>query len=300
MARDQIPGVAVGVVERGHLSFARGFGYRDVEKHLPVTPDTLFSSRLLLQGVHGYGGRASRTRAGWARHSRAQVPSRLFAARPRGLRDFDAARSSHAQERIAPPRSLLVSGPVRARRALRAPSIPRAQRPSPHAVAIQQPDVRRRRLHRREGFGRELGELAGVSILVPLDMRRTLLSAEAMEADADHASPLRDPHGQRTKDTHAEGLERHRARGSRANERAGVARWLTFHATRSPGLLDDGMWRELHRPQAEMPKSDQPEVWTPITPWVDPSELPRPSPGGPQRRHRRIRGIWPRDRTRAH
>ena len=43
MARDQIPGVAVGVVERGHLVFARGFGYRDVDKHLPVTPDTLFA-----------------------------------------------------------------------------------------------------------------------------------------------------------------------------------------------------------------------------------------------------------------
>ena len=43
MARDQIPGVAVGVVERGHLAFARGFGYRDVDKHLPVTPDTLFA-----------------------------------------------------------------------------------------------------------------------------------------------------------------------------------------------------------------------------------------------------------------
>ena len=42
MARDQIPGVAVGVVERGHLVFARGFGYRDVDQRLPVTPDTLF------------------------------------------------------------------------------------------------------------------------------------------------------------------------------------------------------------------------------------------------------------------
>ena len=31
MARDQIPGVAVGVVEGGRLVFARGFGYRDVE-----------------------------------------------------------------------------------------------------------------------------------------------------------------------------------------------------------------------------------------------------------------------------
>src|SRR3954467_7928381 len=43
MARDQIPGVAVGVVERGHLASARGFGYRDVERHLPVPPDTLFA-----------------------------------------------------------------------------------------------------------------------------------------------------------------------------------------------------------------------------------------------------------------
>ena len=43
MARDQIPGVAVGVVEQGHLVYARGFGYRDVDKHLPVMPDTLFA-----------------------------------------------------------------------------------------------------------------------------------------------------------------------------------------------------------------------------------------------------------------
>src|SRR5690606_5250479 len=35
-------GVAVGVVERGHLVFARGFGYRDLEDRLSITPDTLF------------------------------------------------------------------------------------------------------------------------------------------------------------------------------------------------------------------------------------------------------------------
>ena len=42
-----------------------------------------------------------------------------------------------------------------------------------------------------------------------------------------------------------------------------LARWLTFHATRSPALLGEGMWRELHRPQAEMPAPDQPEVQHP-------------------------------------
>ena len=36
-------GLAVGLVERGRLVFARGFGYRDTDTHLPVTPDTLFA-----------------------------------------------------------------------------------------------------------------------------------------------------------------------------------------------------------------------------------------------------------------
>lgn len=42
-----------------------------------------------------------------------------------------------------------------------------------------------------------------------------------------------------------------------------LARWLTFHATRSPELLGEGMWRELHRPQAEMPAPTEPEVQHP-------------------------------------
>lgn len=39
----QIPGVAVGVVVDGHVVYAKGFGYRDLEEKLPMTPDTLLS-----------------------------------------------------------------------------------------------------------------------------------------------------------------------------------------------------------------------------------------------------------------
>src|SRR5262249_39715309 len=42
-----------------------------------------------------------------------------------------------------------------------------------------------------------------------------------------------------------------------------LARWLTFHATRSPEVLGDAMWRELHRPQAEMPAPAEHEVQHP-------------------------------------
>lgn len=36
------PGVAVGIIIKGELVYAKGFGYRDLEKKLPVTPKTLF------------------------------------------------------------------------------------------------------------------------------------------------------------------------------------------------------------------------------------------------------------------
>jgi CubicO group peptidase (beta-lactamase class C family) len=39
----KVPGLAVGVVRDGETLLARGFGYRDVERELPVTPRTLFA-----------------------------------------------------------------------------------------------------------------------------------------------------------------------------------------------------------------------------------------------------------------
>lgn len=37
-----VAGVAIGVVHKDKLVYAKGFGYRDIEKKLPVTPETFF------------------------------------------------------------------------------------------------------------------------------------------------------------------------------------------------------------------------------------------------------------------
>ena len=37
-----VPGCGVGIVLKDKLVYAKGFGYRDIEKKLPVTPNTLF------------------------------------------------------------------------------------------------------------------------------------------------------------------------------------------------------------------------------------------------------------------
>ena len=71
-------------------------------------------------------------------------------------------------------------------------------------------------------------------ILVPLDMRRTLLSAEAMEADADHASPYAIRQGSVKKIPMLKGLSAIAPAGAVQTSVRDLARWLTFHATRSP------------------------------------------------------------------
>jgi CubicO group peptidase (beta-lactamase class C family) len=38
----QVPGCAIGIIKNGTLIYAKGFGYRDLENKLPVTPNTLF------------------------------------------------------------------------------------------------------------------------------------------------------------------------------------------------------------------------------------------------------------------
>ncbi|MCP4155874.1 MAG: beta-lactamase family protein [bacterium] len=42
MAKWKVPGLTVTVVKEGKVIFVKGFGYRDLEKKLRVTPDTLF------------------------------------------------------------------------------------------------------------------------------------------------------------------------------------------------------------------------------------------------------------------
>ncbi len=43
MAESNVPGMSVAIVRDGKVIYAKGFGYRDVEKKLPVTTDTLFA-----------------------------------------------------------------------------------------------------------------------------------------------------------------------------------------------------------------------------------------------------------------
>jgi CubicO group peptidase (beta-lactamase class C family) len=261
MARDQIPGVAVGVVEGGHLVFARGFGYRDVDKHLPVTPDTLFAlgscsktftaTAIALLADEGRIALDAPVRTYLADFS-LQDPVASATLTPRDLLTHQSGLPRHdffwyqapfsRDELYDRLRFLEPSGPPRTR----------WQYNSLMFVVA----------------GRVVEQVSGESwetfvqsrILVPLDMRRTVLSAEAMETDSDHASPYAMREGTLREIPMLKRLSAIAPAGAVQTSVRDLARWLTFHATRSPALLGEDLWRELHRPQAEMPAPDQPEV----------------------------------------
>src|SRR5436190_2895678 len=264
MARDQIPGLAVGVVERGHLAFARGFGYRDVDKHLPVTPDTLFP---LGSCSKAFTATAIALLADEGRIA-LDTPVRTY------LPDFsllDGVASA-----TLTPRDLLTHKSGLPRHDLFWYQAPFSRDELYGRLRFLEPSGPPRTQWRYNSLmfvvaGRIVEKVSGESwerfvasrILVPLDMRRTLLSAEAMEADADHASPYAIREGRVQKIPMLKGLSAIAPAGAVQTSVRDLARWLTFHATRSPGLLGEGLWRELHRPQAEMPAPDQPEVQHP-------------------------------------
>ena len=261
MARDQIPGVAVGVVEQGHLVFARGFGYRDVHNRLPVTPDTLFP---LGSCSKAFTATAIALLADEGRIA-LDIPVRTYLA--------DFALEDPVASATLTTRDLLTHRSGLPRHDLFWYQAPFSREELYHRLRFLEPSGPPRARWRYNSLmfvvaGRIVEEVSGESwesfvqarILSPLGMRRTVLSAEAMETDPDHAVPyaLRDGTVQKT--PMLKRLSAIAPAGGVQTSVNDLARWLTFHATRSPALLGESMWRELHRPQAEMPAPAEPEV----------------------------------------
>ena len=264
MARDQIPGVAVGVVEHGQLVYARSFGYRDVEHRLPVTPDTLFP---LGSASKGFTALAVALLADEGKIA-LDAPVRTYlpdfaladpvASATVTTRDLLTHRSGLARHDLFWYRAPFSGDELYRRLRFLEPAGPARTRWRYNSLMFV---VAARILEKRSG--EPWASFVQTRILAPLGMRRTVLSPEAMEADADHAAPYAIREGRVQRIPLLKGLDAIAPAAAVGSSVRDLARWLTFHATRSPALLGDATWRELHRPQAEMPPWDQPEVQHP-------------------------------------
>lgn len=264
MARDQIPGVAVGVVEHGRLVFARGFGYRDVEHRLPMTPDTLFPL--------GSASKAFTATAIALLADEGEValdaPVRTY------LPDFRLA--DPVASATLTPRDLLTHRSGLPRHDLFWYRAPFSRDELYRRLRFLEPAGPPRTRWRYDSLmfvvaGRIVESVSGESwerfvqtrILGPLNMQRTLLSPEAMEADSNHASPYAMRDGRVRRISMLKGLSAIAPAGAVQSSVRDLGRWLAFHATRSPPILGERMWRELHRPQVKMPAAAEPEIEDP-------------------------------------
>ena len=261
MARDQIPGLAVGVVERGHIVFARGFGYRDVERRLPVTADTLFP---LGSCSKAFTATAIAMLADEGRIA-LDAPVRTY------LPDFSL--EDPVASATLTTRDLLTHRSGLPRHDLFWYQAPFSRDELYHRLRFLEPSGPPRAEWRYNSLmfvvaGRIVEKVSGETwesfvqarILLPLNMRRTVLSAEAMAADSDHAVPYALLNGSVQRIPMLKRLSAIAPAGAVQTSVSDLARWLTFHATRSPALLGESMWRELHRPQAKMPAAAEAEV----------------------------------------
>ena len=128
MAEWKIPGTAVAVVRDGKVIYAKGFGYRDVEKKLPVTTDTLFAIGSISKSFTSlvFATLNDEGKVDWDAPVRTYLPT-LSACGSDCHRSRDASRHVLAPHRSAPPRFRLVFVQLRHGRSLPPAAIPEAQ-----------------------------------------------------------------------------------------------------------------------------------------------------------------------------
>jgi CubicO group peptidase (beta-lactamase class C family) len=264
MTRDQIPGVAVGLVERGKVVFVRGFGYRDAQRRLPITPDTLFPigscskaftataiALLADEGKIALDSPVRRYLSDFALEdptATTSLTTRDLLTHRSGLprHDFFWYKAPFTRDEL-----------YRRIRYLEPAGPPRAEwRYNSLMYVVASRIVETISGDSWEGFVRR-------RILAPLSMNRTVLSPEEMESDSNHALAYVLRKGSVHKIEMLKNLSAIAPAGGVSTSVQDLTRWLTFHTTRSPQLLSAHSWRELHRPQVAMPASDEPEIQNP-------------------------------------
>ena len=152
------PGIGVGIVVGDKLVFAKGYGYRDYEQEAALHADDAVPDRLEHQALHGRGRGPARGRG---QADLGQAGARVGPLDPvlqrRAEQHGHAARHAGPPHRHHPARHDLVQVGLHPQGALRAAEVPGAPGAAAPDLPLQQPDVRRRRLHHRAAVRQDLG-----------------------------------------------------------------------------------------------------------------------------------------------
>jgi CubicO group peptidase (beta-lactamase class C family) len=268
LAEGRVPGMGVAVVAGGEVVYSKGFGFRDLERRLPMTADSLFAVGSTTKAMTAtlLAMLVDQGKLEWDAPVQRYLPELRFA-------DEDLTARISARDLLTHRTGLPRHDNVwyNNKRASREEIVARLEFLEPTA------DLRQKWQYNNLAFllaGYLAGKLENRSweeamrdrLLGPLGMPRTVFTVDAMQLDADHALPYRLPPG---KDAQPERIPYRNIdlvgpAGSLDSSVAEMSRWLLLNLQGGKidgkQLIQPSTLAELHAPQMSVPNPPAPDT----------------------------------------
>ncbi|NJL29634.1 MAG: serine hydrolase, partial [Thermoanaerobaculia bacterium] len=254
-----VPGLGIAVVAGGEVVFARGFGQRDLERGLPMTPDTLFAigSTTKAMTTTVLGMLVDEGKLDWDQPVRRYLPGFRLADEVVGARITTRDLVSH---RSGLPRHDLLW--YSDRHGTRENVVARL------ADLELSADLRQKFQYNNLMFmtaGYLAGELTGKSweetvqerLFSPLGMTRSVFSVDAMQKDADHALPYKENDDKKLERIPFRNIDLIGPAGAVDSSVQEMSRWLLFNLAGGKvgdrQLIQPATLADLQSPQMALP-----------------------------------------------
>lgn len=249
----QIPGLAIGVIVDGHLVYSKGFGYRDIEKKLPVTPSTLFAIGSCSKAFTSFlmGTLIDEGLFSWDSHVIDLFPEfRMwdqYATQNLTLRDLLTHRSGMPRHDFMWYNSTMSRAEFMSRLRHLEPSCDIRERYQYNNIMYVAAGFTVEQVTKKSWE-----DLISSRILQPLEMRQTNFSVRKMEMEADFASAYIDKGGKLKKVPLRDICVAAPAAGINSNI-SDLTRWVQMHlnggVSDKQALISPATLQEMHSPQ---------------------------------------------------
>lgn len=257
----KVPGVAVAIVKDGRVILTKGYGERDTQKHLPVTPQTHFAIGSITKSftVSAMGMLVDEGKLDWDKPVREYLPE---------FKMYDPVASEHMT-----PRDLVThrSGLPRHDTLWYSSNFSRAD--MVHRLRYLEPNKEFRSTYQYNNLmfmtaGYLVGRVAGTTwedfvrhrILDPLGMKNTNYSVDVSQKSADFAMPYQNADGV-VKDMPFHNIDQIAPAGSINSNVDEMAQYLLFHLSKGmhgqTRLLSENNENQMQSPQMVMPNSER-------------------------------------------
>lgn len=264
-----VPGLGIAVVAGGDVVYTRGFGQRDIDDDLPMTPDTLFAIGSTTKAMTNtvLAMLADGGDFDWDEPVRTYLPA--FAVEDPAISDRITARDMVTHRTGMPRHDLLW---YNNNDVTRAELVDRLE----HLELTA--DLRQRFQYNNLMYlaaGHLTEQLTGMTweaavrsrLLDPLGMERTNFLIAETESDPDHARPYRDNDGE-LEEIPFRSIERIGPAGSINSSVNEMARWLQFNLDRGrfegEPLIEASTLADLHSAQIAVPSAGSGSSTVPV------------------------------------